>query len=105
MIADPFAAGELLDLDALQAPCTAVIDVLDTGRLLEPGVSKPGSQRAVFFVDPLALDQQGEAVLEAQLGERKPRSSFLPLRGTLTWKNFTNAAKPMRLRSVRLVSS
>ena len=52
---------------ALQAAVMAVIDVLDAGLHLEPGMLQPRGQGAVLLPEPLALDQQREPVLEPQI--------------------------------------
>ena len=57
-VAYPLRGGEILHHRALQAAAVTVVDVLDAGGDLEPGVAETCGQCAVLFPYPLALDQK-----------------------------------------------
>ena len=44
-----------------------VIDVFDDTALFQPGRLQTARQGAILFPEPLLIDEQGEALLEAEL--------------------------------------
>ena len=66
---DPVAGGELLEQRAVEAARRLQIDVLDDGVLAQAGEPQAGHEPLVVALGRLAVDQQGEALLEAERGD------------------------------------
>ena len=72
----PVAAGAAGQLAAIKAAPGAVVDVLDTGALLELRELQQGRQVPIVAVDDFAVEQQREAlVIGSPSGWLKPRNS------------------------------
>ena len=66
---DPAAASEAEYLLAIQAARMLEVDVFERRRLVAGfGCAQPAGQLTLFAGSPLAVDQQPDALLEAQLG-------------------------------------
>src|SRR3954468_21252392 len=65
---DPLATGQPLEQGTIEAASGVMIDVLGGGLLAPAGEPQPGSQALGIALQRLAIDQQGEAVLEPEFG-------------------------------------
>jgi hypothetical protein len=65
---DPFAAGEAEEQAAIEPADGAVVDVLGRGLLPQACEPQPGGEALGVALQRLAVDQQGEPVLEGQFG-------------------------------------
>ena len=68
MVADPLAAGELVEQSAVEAAGRMQVDILDDGGLTQPGLAQAAGEALVLPAGRLAIDQQAEPVLARQLG-------------------------------------
>ena len=68
MVADPLAGGELVEQSAVEAAVGAEVDVLDDGRLAQPGLAQAAGEALVLAAGRLAIDEQPEPILAAQFG-------------------------------------
>ncbi len=66
MVTDPVGAGQAQDDGAIQAPWGAEVEVLDGGREAELGLSQQPGETPILADRSLALDEEGEAVLEGE---------------------------------------
>ena len=66
-LSDPVAGGELGQRGARDAASGAAVDVLDVGADAQLGLAQMAEIAPVLAVLGLALDQHGEAVVEAEL--------------------------------------
>ena len=70
MLGDPGAGGERLDEGLVEpAPRAEPVDVLERGLAAQVGLPQAAAQLALFPMRPLGVDQQADAVFEAELGE------------------------------------
>src|SRR5213076_274865 len=65
---DPFAIGELVEERAIEAAWGSVIDVLDTGRLAQSGISQSGGKPLIAAMGELAIEQEAEPVGMSERG-------------------------------------
>ena len=66
---DPVASDELLEQGAVEAADGAQIDILDDGGLAQAGELEARDEALVVALGGLAVDQQAEALLEAECGD------------------------------------
>ena len=78
MVSDPLTACQLIDGGAFEATGVAEVDVLQTGALSESSVFQASGQGTVFLPDPLSFHQDGQPILEVQIGAVGLLSLFLP---------------------------
>ena len=70
MLGDPGAGGEGLDEGFVQtAAGTLPVDVLQYGLAAEVGLAQAALELALFAMGPLGIDEQADAILEAEVGE------------------------------------
>src|SRR5882757_2180592 len=62
----PTAAGERVDEAAVETARGAVVDILEAGGLAQPGKTQALGERDVVAFDGLAIDQHGQALVEAE---------------------------------------
>src|SRR5258708_8337725 len=65
-LAQPTAAGEGVDQAAVETARGAVVDILEAGGLAQPGKTQALGERDVVAFDGLAIDQHGQALVEAE---------------------------------------
>jgi len=64
--ADPFTARELEEQSPVEPAVGAEIDVLDDGRLAQPGLAQTAGEPLVLAAGRLAVDEQPEPILAAE---------------------------------------
>src|SRR5437763_11936603 len=64
--ADPFTARELEEQSPVEAAVGAEIDVLDDGRLAQPGLAQAAGKPLVLAASRLAIDEQPEPILATE---------------------------------------
>jgi hypothetical protein len=70
MLGDPRAGGQRVHEGLVQAAARAEpVDVLQRGRPPQVGLPQAPAELALFAMGPLGIDEQAEAVLEAEGGE------------------------------------
>jgi len=67
MHTDPLTRGQCAHELAIQPSRVLVVDVLDHSAFFELGQLQPAGECAAFLPGPLPIDQQAEALLEAEL--------------------------------------
>jgi hypothetical protein len=67
ILAHPFTGGERAQQFAVEPARMLVIDVFDDSAFFQPGRLQAPCERAIFLPEPLLLDEQCEALLEAEL--------------------------------------
>src|SRR4051812_44766982 len=65
---DPLATGQAVEQGPVEATGNVMIDILGGGLLAQAGEPQPGRQALGIALQRLAVDQQGEAVLEPEFG-------------------------------------
>ena len=66
MIADPLTARELEEESPVEAAVGAEVDVLDNGRLAQPGLAQAAGEPLVLAAGRFAVDEQPEPILAAE---------------------------------------
>src|SRR5437870_1664071 len=66
MLADPLAGCKLEEEGTVEAAVGAEIDVLDDGRLAQPGLTQAAGEPLVLAAGRLAIDQQPEPILATE---------------------------------------
>jgi len=66
MVTDPFAARKLEEESAVEVAVGAEVDVLDDGRLAQPGLAQPAGEPLVLAAGRFAVDEQPEPILAAE---------------------------------------
>jgi hypothetical protein len=66
MLADPLAGRKLEEEGTVEAAMGAEIDVLDDGRLAQPGLTQAAGEPLVLAAGRLAIDQQPEPILATE---------------------------------------
>jgi hypothetical protein len=66
MVTDPFAARKLEEESPVEAAVGAEVDVLDDGRLAQPGLAQTAGEPLVLAAGRLAIDEQPEPILAAE---------------------------------------
>ena len=66
MLANPFTARELEEESPVQAAVGAEVDVLDNGRLAQPGLAQAAGEPLVLAAGRFAVDKQPEPILAAE---------------------------------------
>src|SRR5947209_10132711 len=66
MLADPFTARELEEESTVEAAVGAEIDVLDDGRLAQPGLAQTAGEPLVLATGRFAVDEQPEPILATE---------------------------------------
>lgn len=66
MLADPFTAREVEEESTVEAAVGAKIDVLDDGRLAQPGLAQTAGEPLVLAAGRFAVDEQPEPILAAE---------------------------------------
>jgi hypothetical protein len=70
VLGDPAAGGELADDGLVELPAGGIVDGLDAGlRQLELGFLEGAGQTLVLPSQPLGVDEQPEALIEAEGGQ------------------------------------
>ena len=70
MLGDPGTGGERVDEGLVEAaPGAEPVDVLQRGLAAEVGLAQAPAELALFAMRPLGIDEQADAIFEAQLGE------------------------------------
>src|SRR5258707_15890660 len=67
MFADPFTARELEEESPVETAVGAEVDVLDDGRLAQPGLTQAAGEPLVLAAGRLAIDEQPEPILATQV--------------------------------------
>src|SRR6266508_1636828 len=70
---DPIAAGEACQLTAIESAARAEVDVLEAGALFEGGHLQQTCESAIITMHDFAIEQQAEALFEAEAGGRALR--------------------------------
>ena len=89
MLADPLTARELEEESTIEAAVGAEIDVLNDGRLAQPGLAQAAGEPLVLAAGRFAVDEQPEPILAAEFAgvgseigfgraRRSPRSLTAP---------------------------
>src|SRR5438045_9461371 len=66
MLADPLTARELEEESPVETAVGAEVDVLDDGRLAQPGLAQTAGEPLVLAAGRLAVDEQPEPILAAE---------------------------------------
>jgi hypothetical protein len=66
---DPVAGDEAGEQRSVEPARCRQIDILDDGEVSQPGEFQPGGEALVLPFDDLAIDHQGETILERQGGD------------------------------------
>ena len=66
MVADPLAGRKLEKEGTVEAAVGAEIDVLDDGRLAQPGLTQAAGEPLVLAAGRLAIDEQPEPILATE---------------------------------------
>jgi hypothetical protein len=66
VLVQPTAAGEGVDQAAVETARGAVVDILEAGCLAQPGKAQALGERGIVAFDGLAIDQHGQALVEAE---------------------------------------
>jgi hypothetical protein len=66
MLADPLTARELEEKSTVEAAVGAKVDVLDDGRLAQPGLPQAAGEPFVLAAGRFAIDEQPEPILAAE---------------------------------------
>src|SRR5438477_10686561 len=66
MLADPFTAREPEEESTVEAAVGPEIDVLDDGRLAQPGLTQAAGEALVLAAGRLAIDEQPEPILATE---------------------------------------
>src|SRR5437764_6868429 len=66
MLTDPFAGRKLEEEGAVKAAVGAEVDVLDNGRLAQPGLTQAAGEPLVLAAGRLAIDEQPEPILATE---------------------------------------
>src|SRR5947209_13245363 len=66
MLTDPFAGRKLEKEGAVKAAVGAEVDVLDNGRLAQPGVAQAAGKTLVLAAGRLAIDEQPKPVFATE---------------------------------------
>ena len=66
MLADPLTARELEEESTVEAAVGAEVDVLDDGRLAQPGLAQAAGEPLVLAAGRFAVDEQPEPILAAE---------------------------------------
>jgi hypothetical protein len=66
MVADPLTGRELEKEGTVEASVGAEIDVLDDGRLAQPGLTQAAGEPLVLAAGRLAVDEQPEPILATE---------------------------------------
>ena len=66
MVADPLAGRKLEEESTVEAAVGAEIDVLDDGRLAQPGLTQAAGEPLVLAAGRLAIDEQPEPILATE---------------------------------------
>ena len=66
MLTDPFAGRKLEEEGAVKAAVGAEVDVLDNGRLAQPGLTQAAGEPLVLAAGRLAIDEQPEPVFATE---------------------------------------
>ena len=79
VLGDPAAGGELADLGAIELAAGGVVEVLQAGLgEAQLGLAQIAHQALVLAPQPLGLDQQREALIEAEPGDVGLAALLLP---------------------------
>ena len=62
MRVDPLAIGELVEQGAIETAWGSVIDVLDDGRMTQPGIAQADGKALVATMGNFAIDEQAEPI-------------------------------------------
>src|SRR5258707_12852119 len=65
MFADPFTARELEEESPVETAVGAEVDVLDDGRLAQPGLAQAAGEPLVLAAGRFAIDEQPHPILAA----------------------------------------
>jgi hypothetical protein len=84
MLADPFTARELEEESTVEAAMSAEIDVLDDGRLAQPGLAQAAGEPLVLAAGRLPIDEQPEPILATEFAGMAVRPSARR-RSTVGW--------------------
>src|SRR5438046_9102164 len=69
MVSDPLAARKLEKEGTVEAAVGAEIDVLDDGRLAQPGLAQAAGEPLVLAAGRFAIDEQPEPILAAEFAD------------------------------------
>src|SRR5437763_4847742 len=88
MVSDPLAARKLEKEGTVEAAVGAEIDVLDDGRLAQPGLTQAAGEPLVLAVGCLAIDEQPEPILATEVAgigaQAQPYGGRSPIREVVT---------------------